>query len=229
MNQVTSRFVELGTATFHVTVFIFAHVTIYEDSRVKFLLLVNVNRVDLAVRNLFLFFSIELFELSILLLSGVSLVFGLLVLVGLVDHLVHEETISGVFNLRKVDIAAELSHREVKCLVELMDCEMRQVGGPDVLWLIDNFFFAFLKLALGFLLVLKECMPVLFPHCFLEQVVIPPHAHFLFKLLFFLLYCIVPFFPLLEFLLSLFPELIFAHHFTVLALDHLALAHLIIC
>ena len=54
------------------------------------------------------------------------------------ENLVHEESISRILDLRKVYVAAILSHGEEESFVELMDCKVMQVGRPIIVFLIHD-------------------------------------------------------------------------------------------
>ena len=56
----------------------------------------------------------------------------------LAENLVHEEPICRILDLRKVHVAAILSHGEEESFVELVDCEVMQVGRPIIVPLIHD-------------------------------------------------------------------------------------------
>ena len=67
------------------------------------------------------------------------------------ENLIHEEPISRILDLRKVHVAAILSHGEEESFVELVDCEVMQVGRPIIVPFIHDSF-ADLLLDLFFML-----------------------------------------------------------------------------
>ena len=56
------------------------------------------------------------------------------------ENLVHEKPISRILNLRKVHVAAILAHGEEEGFIELVDCEVMQVGWTIVVALVHDSF-----------------------------------------------------------------------------------------